>query len=425
MPSHQLSHIISGAIGAGVAVLLILGVVVNNPVPVIDFLQRSYVQREIREQQQSGSAGTAPASPVAGVSADEQRVIGVVQKAQPAVVSIIVTRNVPILEQYYEDLPFGQSPFGNPFGPSPFGSPFGFQIPRFRERGMQEQEVGGGSGFLVSADGMIVTNRHVVSEENAAYTVFTNDGKKYDATIVARDPVNDIAILKISASDVPFLEFGSSANLQVGQTAIAIGNALAEFRNTVSVGVISGLARSVVAGNETGQTEQLEEVIQTDAAINPGNSGGPLLDLNGRVVGVNVAMAVGSENIGFALPADLVKSVVESVQKTGRIVRPFLGIRYVMITPAIKESNQLPVDSGALVVRGEEATDLAITPGSAADKAGIVEGDVILEIDGVKLEKNKTLSSVIRTKKPGDMVTLKVWSKGTTRDVRITLGEVS
>lgn len=359
-----------------------------------------------------------PGEPVAeSTDAFEQKIIKAVEKANPAVVSIVVTKDVPIVEQFFEDVP---SPFGDFFGDDHF-TPFRFRVPQYRQRGTEKQEIGGGSGFLVSADGMIVTNRHVVANDDVEYTVFLNDGSKHTAQVIARDPVNDLAIIRINASSLPFLQLAASDELKVGQTVIAIGNALAEFRNTVSVGVISGLSRSIVAGGGATQPEQLEEVIQTDAGINPGNSGGPLLNLQGEVVGVNVAVALGSENIGFALPVNLVRGVVESVQKTGTIVRPYLGVRYTVITPLLKETNKLPIDHGMLVIRGESAQELAVLPGSPADKVGLAEGDIILEADGKVLDESTSLASVIRRKQVGDTITLKVFSKGRERTVSVTL----
>jgi serine protease Do len=331
----------------------------------------------------------------------------------------VITKDVPILERYFDEAP-GGGPFDDFFG-NDFFSPFQFRTPQLRQRGTEKREIGGGSGFLVTADGMVITNRHVVSQTDVEYTVFTNDGTKYAAQVLARDPVNDIAVLDIDGQDLPFLEFGNSDNLQVGQTVIAIGNALSEFRNTVSVGVISGLSRSIRAGNGLGQSEQLEEVIQTDAAINPGNSGGPLLDLQGQVIGVNVAVALGSENIGFALPAGLVTSVVESVKESGTIVRPYLGVRYIPVTPALKERNLLSVDFGVLVTRGETPQDLAVIPGSPADKAGLKEGDIILEADGTRLDENTSLAAFVRKKQVGDVVTLKVLQQGQEKTVDVTL----
>lgn len=352
-------------------------------------------------------------------TSEEVAVVNAVKKANPAVVAITISKNVPVYEQYFERIP---SPFGDFFGDDFFG---GFTIPQLRQKGTELREVGGGSGFLVSADGYIVTNRHVVADEKAEYTVFTNDGKKYDAKVVARDPALDLAIIKINGSGFEHLAFGDSDKLQVGQSVIAIGNALAEFRNTVSMGIVSGLSRTITASDRMGgNVESLDQLIQTDAGINPGNSGGPLINLAGEVIGVNVAMADGAENIGFALSSNSVKSIVESVQKTGKIVRPYLGIRYVEIDEAIKEKNKLSVDYGVLVQRGATVSDLAVIPGSPADKAGIVENDIILEIDGTKLTSDKSLSGLIRTKKVGDTVQLKVLSKGKEKIVTVTLEEM-
>ncbi len=345
----------------------------------------------------------------------EQASIQAVEKSNPAVVSIVITQDVPVYEQYYQQQP--NNPFGDFFGFSPF------QIPQLRQNGTERQEVGGGSGFLISSDGMIVTNKHVVDQENASYTVFLNDGTKKEAKVIARDPVNDIAVIKIEGDNLPFLEFADSEQIKVGQTVIAIGNALGEFENSVSRGVVSGLSRSIQAGDSFGQSEQLDEVIQTDAAINPGNSGGPLIDLSGKVVGVNVAVALGSENIGFSLPSNIVKGIVESVQKTGKISRPYIGVRYVPITPALQKANNLPVDHGVLISRGETAEDLAVIPSSPANKAGIIEGDIILEVDGEKLDQDTPLSHVISRKKVGDQVQMKVLSRGEEKTVTVTLEE--
>ena len=238
----------------------------------------------------------------------------IVKKANQSVVSIVITKNVPVYEQYYEEY----DPFGGMFGE-------GFLIPRWRREGFEEQEVGGGSGFIVSPQGLLVTNQHVVGDENAQYSVVLSNGEIYEVSVLERDDFLDIAILQIeNTSDklFPYLDFGDSSNLQLGQTVIAIGNALAEFDNSVSVGVVSGLSRSITARDTLGRSEQLEQVIQTDAAINPGNSGGPLLDLSGDVIGVSVAASLQAQNIGFALPANVVKQIVSSVQKYGEIVRP-------------------------------------------------------------------------------------------------------
>ncbi len=207
----------------------------------------------------------------------------------------------------------------------------------------------------------------------------------------------------------------------MGQSVIAIGNALGEFRNTVSVGVISGLARSITAGDNSGKAEVLDHVIQTDAAINPGNSGGPLLDLKGKVIGVNVAVAQGSQNIGFALPINSVKGAIESVKESGRIIRPYIGIRYAAINAEMKEKNNLTVDYGILVKSGANQNELAVIPGSPADKAGIVENDIVLEVDGVKLDDQTNFASIIREKKIGQVINLKILHKGAEKNVSVVL----
>ncbi len=348
------------------------------------------------------------------IFSEERFVIDAVKKTNPAVVSIIISKEVPKYETYIDP-----NQENNPFGELFPG--FNFNIPQYRQNGTEKKEIGGGSGFLVSSDGLIVTNKHVVLQKDVEYTVFTNNGKKHIATVVARDPVLDIALLKIEGSGFPYLSLGNSDSLEVGQSVIAIGNALGEYRNTVSVGVVSGLARSITAGNVGGGTEVLDHVIQTDAAINPGNSGGPLLDLSGKVVGVNVAIAQGSQSIGFALPINSVKSAIESVKSVGKIVRPYLGVRYVAIDGAMKEKNNLTVDYGVLVKAGTNANELAVMPGSPADKAGIVENDIILQIDGVKINEDINLASIIREKKIGQVITLKVLSKGVEKNVSVTL----
>jgi len=352
------------------------------------------------------------------IAVEDSLIVDIVEKANPAVVSIVITKNVPIIERYYENF----DPFGNDFFNDFFnGDGFGFRIPQYREKGTEKKEVGGGSGFFISSDGFIVTNRHVVNDSEADYTVLTNDGEKYEAEILAKDSVLDIAILKIKDKNFSYLKFGDSDLLKPGQTVIAIGNALAEFRNSVSVGVVSGLSRSIVAGDFSGRSELLEGVIQTDAAINPGNSGGPLLDIAGNVIGVNVAVQRGAENIGFALPSNTVKSIVDSIKEYGEIVRPYLGVRYIQVTEALKKKNNLSVDYGALIIRGEAVEDLAVIPGSPADKAGLVENDIILEVDGVKLDGKKSLALLIRQKKVGGEITLKILSKGKEKEVKVLL----
>jgi len=355
---------------------------------------------------------------------EESAIISAVEKVAPAVVSIIVTKDLPKIQEYYS--PFNSDFFRQFFGQD-FENFFGPSSPsagRGEQGGRQKQEIGGGSGFIITADGYIVTNKHVALDQQAEYTVLMNDGAKYAAKVLARDPINDLAILKIDAKNLPTVELGDSANLKVGQSVIAIGNALGEFRNTVSTGVISGLSRSITAGATGLGSEQLINVIQTDASINPGNSGGPLLNIVGQVIGINTAIAQGAQNIGFAIPIDEVKSTIESVRQYGKIVRPWLGVRYISINKAIAKANKLAVDYGALIVRGETAADLAVIPGSPADKAGLVENDIILEVSGKKIDKNNPLALVIGKFKVGDEITLKVLHKGEEKEVKVKLEEM-
>jgi serine protease Do len=319
--------------------------------------------------------------------------VDVVEKVSPAVVSIIATQD---LSDYY-----------NQTGPNiyPFDNFFQFGLPNNLPSG--KQEVSSGTGFIISSDGMIVTNKHVVSVTNAEYTVLTNDGKRYDATVISTDPLNDIAILDIDATGLTAAELGDSDLLKIGQTVIAIGNSLGEYSNTVTRGVVSGIDRTITASGQSG-TETLEGVIQTDASINPGNSGGPLLNLEGQVIGMNTAIDSEGESIGFAIPVNEAKTVVASVQQYGKIVRPVLGIRYVPVTAAIQEQNNLDVDYGAMIVRGSTVNDLAVIKDSPADKAGIKENDIILEINGEKITESNSLARIIRKFQPGNAVKLKI-----------------
>jgi len=342
-------------------------------------------------------------------SISEKTIPDVVKQASPAVVSVIVSKYVPILEQEYY----------NPFGDN---SPFQIQIPRMVEKGKQLQEVGGGSGFIVSKDGLIATNKHVVIDEQAEYTVLTNDGKKFPAKVLARDPIQDVAILKIDANNLSTVILGDSDSIEIGQTAIAIGNALGEFRNTVSSGIISGLMRSITAGGG-GFSEQLDEVIQTDAAINPGNSGGPLLNLYGEVIGINTAVATNAENIGFAIPVNKIKRDIQDVKTSGKITYPFLGVRYVLINQAIKDQSKLSVDYGALIQKGSGDNEPAITADSPAEKAGLKENDIILEVDGKKITEQNTLSNVLMQYSAGNQITLKIFRKNKEQTINVTLGE--
>lgn len=377
---------------------------------------------ERREEMEKGKDNKASSFLPVRVVSEESQVIDAVKKAVPAVVSIIASAEVPKYETFYENvLPPGM--------PEEWGNLFNMQVPTQKQNGTEKKQIGAGTGFLVSPDGYIITNKHVVADEKAEYTVLLNDekksGEKVVAKVVARDPNNDVAVLKIEKKNLPFLRFGDSDKLQVGQTTIAIGYALGEFDNTVSKGVVSGLKRTVVAGGGFVGTERLRQLIQTDAAINPGNSGGPLLDIGGAVIGVNVAMAQ-AQSIGFALPINYVKTVYQQARDTGAIKKAesgYLGIRYLIINEKVKSANNLPVDYGALISRGETREELAVTPGSPADKVGLVENDIVLEVDGQKITENNQLSDIVAERKPGDEVSLKIYHRSEEKIIKIKLGQ--
>lgn len=352
------------------------------------------------------SSSVSQASVKTGKTVENSQVMNTVEKTNPAVVSIIISKQISTLEN-------NNSLYNYLFNLNSNSN--------LDSNSTKKQEIGGGSGFFVSSDGYIVTNCHVVEDSAADYTVLTKDNKKYTAKIIAKDKILDVAVLKIEGKDFTYLTFADSDTLKLGQSAIAIGNALAEFQNSISLGIVSGLSRSITASDGNGSTEQLDGVIQTDAAINPGNSGGPLLDIKGNVIGVNVAIEGSANSIGFALPGNMVKSVVESVIKNGQIVKPYLGIRYTQIDSNIKVKNNLSVDYGVIVAKGSKAGELAVIPGSPADKAGIVENDIILEIDGTKIDETKSFASIIRQKKVDQMITLKVIHDGSTKEVKIKL----
>lgn len=354
----------------------------------------------------------------------EEAIIRVVKENSPAVVTIIISKDMPVYEQYYI----------NPFGEA--GDSFGLVIPEYRQTGTQRQEIGSGSGFLVSKDGVVLTNKHVVLDDAADYTVLTNDGKRFPARVLAKDPVQDLAILKIETEKTidnnggltqisfPVVKLGDSDNLQIGQTVIAIGNALGEYRNTVSVGVVSGLGRTITAS--TGNfVETIEDVIQTDAAINKGNSGGPLLNLRGEVIGINTATVLDAQNIGFAIPVNKAARDIEQVNKAGKIVYPYLGVTYTLVTSALQEKFKLSVDYGAWVGHNSQGqkTQNPIAAGAPAEKAGLLPDDIILEFGGEKVTVDNSLSKLIQKHNPGDKVSMQILRSGSIITLEATLTE--
>ena len=338
----------------------------------------------------------------------------IAKRLSPAVVSVIATKDIPVLERVFIN-PFFDDPLLRQF----FGE---FQVPQLQQRGTERRQVSSGSGFFASADGFIITNKHVVEDTEAEYSVIMNSGKKLPAKILARDVLQDIAILKVDGEKFAFVSLGDSDTVNIGQTAIAIGNALGEFQNTLSVGIISGLRRTIIASGARSGPEELPNVIQTDAAINPGNSGGPLLNLRGEAIGVNVAIAEGAENIGFAIPINQVKKALTDVQKTGKITYPFIGVRHIMVTADLQEKEKLQVSYGALILKGAQG-EPGVTPGSPAEKAGLKEGDIILEFGGARITPENTLLGLIRARNVGDSVELKVLRDGKELTLTVTLEE--
>lgn len=378
------------------------------------YLPDYFVRKEKEKEEKKLGINQPAYEPVADY---EEKVIKAIEQSSPAVISIVISKDLPVVEQ---------CPY-NPFGDLPeeyqqfFGG--GFQFYQQCQKGTKKQEIGGGSGFIVSSDGLIVTNKHVVSDEKAEYTVLTNDGKKYSAKILARDSVRDFAVLKISASNLPMVKLGDSNSIKLGQTAIAIGNALGEFRNTVSAGIISGLSRSITASDGIGTSEKIDNLIQTDAAINPGNSGGPLLNLKGEVIGINVAMVSGAQNIGFAIPINQVKRAIDSVKKTGKIIASYLGVRYIIISPELKEKEKISVDYGVLVRGNEDGP--AVVKDSPAMKAGLQAEDIILELNGEKITRENPLASIIQKYNVGDEISLKILRNGKEIEIKAKLEEKS
>src|SRR3989344_55340 len=320
---------------------------------------------------------------------EENAVIDTVEKSSPSVVAIGITQRVI-----------------NPFDPE--------ALPRSRQSTI-------GTGFVTSANGVIVTNRHVVADLRANYTVITKDGKKLEVEKIYRDPTLDLALIKTKQDGLHELSLGDSSKLKVGQTVIAIGNALGRFSNTVTTGVVSGLGRSIGAGDPFGrEVEVLDDLIQTDAAINPGNSGGPLLNSAGEVIGVNVAVSESAQNIGFAIPINSVKAIIDEFVSTGKISRAFLGVNYRVITKDLALLNEVP--QGAYIQE--------IVPGSPAEKAGIEPGNIITRIDGKSIDTQNFISEFIRSKKPGDRISIEVWKdngtgKGETKTIEATLEEAN
>ncbi len=358
---------------------------------------------------------------------NDSRVITIIRKVMPAVVSIAIAKRLQDLEkelpkELYAGIP-GTSSHPAHATRSGADAPATMTIPDELVDAHGMVQVGGGSGFIVDPKGLVMTNKHVVNEPDAEYTVILNDGRTFTAEILTRDPINDVAILKIPAQGLPSLSLGDASHLQLGQSLIAIGNALGVFRNTVSVGIVSGLSRAISAQADPGAAPQeMRGLIQTDAAINPGNSGGPLVDRTGRVVGVNAAIVSGAQEIGFAIPVNAARRDLNDLRKYGRIRRPLLGVRYLMVDDDLKAKMKLSVNYGALVLR-EDPHNEAVIPGSPAARAGIRELDIILTLDGARLDKDHPIQDYLEDLNVGDEVHLVVLRGERKIPVKLTLTE--
>lgn len=328
---------------------------------------------------------------------EESTVISAIEKSVPSVVTVSINATVSRPDSFEID-------------------PFDFFSPRMIPGQRRQVERNIGSGFIVSGDGLVITNKHVVSNTEAAYKVLTNDKKTYDVEKIYRDPLNDLAILKINATGLKPMELGDSSKLKLGQMAIAIGTPLGEFTNTVTKGIISGLGRGITAGSAyEGYVEKLDNVIQTDAPINPGNSGGPLINSSGAAVGVNTAVADSGQSIGFAIPINVVKDLIENFNKNGgSFERPYIGVRYQMIDRQTALLNKAV--EGAYLIE--------VISDSPASKAGLQDEDIITEFDGNKIsgDDDQGLAKLILEKKAGDIVVVKAWRNDEIMTFSLTLG---
>ena len=338
---------------------------------------------------------------------EKSPIVEVAKKACPAVITIVISKDLPKVEGFYFF----------PFAP---GQKFIF--PKLK-KGKEKTKIGGGSGFIVSAKGYVITCGHVVADPEADYAVILDLKHKYPAKVLAKDPLVDLAILKVNDKSLPYLELGDSDKIDLGETVVAIGNPLGEFEDTLSSGIVSGLSRKITAyGGLPLKATSLRGLIQTDAAINPGNSGGPLVNLDGKAIGVNTAMVMGAQNIGFAIPINYAKNILEETIKYGKIRRPFLGVRYVILNPEIAKANKLSVDYGALIVR-ESLGESAVVKGSAADKAGLKEYDIILETNGEKITEENPLADFLAKQKIGGEINFKVLREGKEIILKVKLEE--
>jgi S1-C subfamily serine protease len=338
-------------------------------------------------------------------------IIGIAKKVCPAVITVIVSKDLPKAENFYS-FPFAGKEYVMP------------KLEKGQKGTIEKIQIGGGSGFIVSKDGYVMTSNHVVSDTTADYTVIVDPKHKYPAKVLSRNPINDTAVIKIVGNaDFPFLDMADSNKIELGEEVVAVGNALGEFTDTLSAGIVSGLSRFITAfGGIENQMQNLRGLIQTDAAINPGNSGGPLINMDCKVIGINTAMIAGAQNIGFAIPINYAKKDLNEVKKYGKIIMPFLGIKYVLISKDMAQANKLPVDDGALVVR-EALGESPVVTGSAADIAGVKEWDIILDCNGEKITSKNPLANILQKCKIGSQTPMTVLRDGKKVGLSVKLEE--
>ncbi len=341
------------------------------------------------------------------------RYTDVIKRVMPAVVSVVIAKH---LEDVERELPEELMPFISPDAPH-----HGIPEDAIDSRGMVK--IGGGSGFIADPAGIVLTNKHVIAERRAEYTVITDDGATHKAKVLARDPIDDIAILKIEEKNLPTIALGDSSSVELGEEVLAVGNALGLFKNTVSAGIVSGLGRAIHAAPDPKKPiQELRGLLQTDAAINPGNSGGPLINLKGETIGINAAVVFGAQNVGFAIPINYAKRDLEDLRIHGKIRRPLLGLRYLTVGDDLKDKMKLPVSYGALVV-GPHHRMPAVIPDSPAAAAGLLERDIVLSCDGEKITAAHTIQDILETREVGDVLRLTVLRAGKEFNCNVTLAE--
>lgn len=343
------------------------------------YLYETYIDRQPSPESSAYDGNTI-------VSKQEQNIASVAEKVAPSVVSIIAKQTQ-------------QTVYG----------------------GVREQS-GAGTGIVLSKDGYILTNNHVIEGADTV-TVITADGTTYsDVAVIGRDPLNDVGFIKVQHVDnfTP-AKLGDSKTVRIGQTVVAIGNALGQYENTVTSGIISGMGRTVTASvNGTLEgAEDLTDLLQTDAAINSGNSGGPLVNMAGQVIGINTAIASDANSVGFVIPIGSTKGVIASVLADGKVARPYVGVRYIAITPDVAKEYKLDVAHGAYVLG--DTNESAVVRGGPADKAGVRNKDIITKVNGVTVGKKGSVATLVGEYKVGDTITLTILRNGKSLTLEVTL----